>query len=106
MLPFETSLVRNKKGKVTSVEFDFEDALRKIGKIKPEIDLADKKLVKLISFEGGYYEGQMKRKKFHNFGAYRLLNGDFYIGSFKHGLKHGLGLYKLGSIPHSLLPSS
>jgi hypothetical protein len=53
-------------------------------------------VIKIIEYDGGYYEGEVSGKKFDGFGAYRLVNGDFYVGNFRNGLKHGLGLYKLG----------
>eukprot|EP00347_Sterkiella_histriomuscorum_P017712 403348285 len=96
ILPFESSIVKNKKGKIVQIDFRFEEALKRIGKIEAKIDLSDKKLVKLVHFDGGYYEGEFSGKEFHGFGAYRLTNGDFYIGNFKRNMKHGLGLYKLG----------
>lgn len=53
VLPFISSIVRNKKGQVEEVAFKFDDCLERIGKITPEIELTDKKVCKSIEFDGG-----------------------------------------------------
>ena len=88
----------NKKGKIIRIDFDFEYEIQKVPSFKMdelEINLENKKQVKQLSFKGGIYHGEIKMNQFNGFGSYQLEAGDFYLGLFKNGLKHGYGIYKI-----------
>jgi hypothetical protein len=52
----------------------------------------------MLPFKGGEYHGEIKMQKFNGFGTYKLENGDFYLGYFKNGFKHGFGFYKIKAV--------